>query len=402
MSCSGALKTSARPEVELLLLCARTRMPSETAARIEVLLQQDLDWDCLLEMAQEHGMTSLLYWNLNATCPEAVPEASLERLRSRFHKVARYNVYMAGELLKLLDLFETHGISVVPFKGPAFAESVYGSLVLRRQSVDLDVLVHQQDVLKAKELLLSQGYRPGEKWTPRQEAVLLRASHEYTFVHDEKRVKVEVHWRITSKYFSFPLESEGLWERLRPGSLGGKEVMAFSPEDLLLILCAHGTVHLWQLLELICGVAELVGANKGLDWDQVTLEARELGGERMLFLGLFLADDLLGAPLPDEVLRRVRADTSVKALAAQVRQRLFREVNVPPLGVLESSLFHLRARERLRDRVLYCVRLAMSPTEYDWTALPLPPSLSFLYYIVRPVRLLTGKYGLLGLLRRYL
>lgn len=400
MSRSGALTVNARPEIELLLLCARTQMDSERAARVETLLQEGIDWDYLLEAAQEHGVTPLLYWNLNATCPEAVPEPSLERLRSRFRKGAQYNVFMAGELVRLLNLFEKHEIPAVPYKGPSLAASIYGNLALRRQSVDLDILIRERDVLKARDLLLSQGYRPDERWTPRQEAVLLQASHEYTFVHDDKRVKVEVHWRITSRYFSFPLDSERLWVRLRPSSLLGKEVPGFSPEDLFLILCAHGTIHLWQQLELICAVAELVRAGEELDWDQVMTEARELGGERMLFLGLCLADDLLGAPLPDVVLQRVRTDPSVKPLAARVRERFFREVYNPPPGTIETTLFHLRARERLRDRVLYCVRLAMIPTEYDWAALPLPRSLSFFYYVIRPIRLLTGKYGLLGLLRR--
>jgi len=398
---SRAPRTGARPEVELLLLCAQTRTNSETAARIETLVQESINWNYLLETAQEHGVMPLLYWNLNTTCPESVPRATLDQLRTYFRKNSQRNVFMAGKLLRLLSLFETHGISAVPFKGPALAATVYGNLALRRQSVDLDILVRKQDVLKAKDLLLTQGYWPEEKWTRQQEAVLLQRSHEYTFVHDDDKVKVEVHWRITSKYFSFPLDSERLWERLRPSSLAGEEVMAFSPEDLLLILCVHGTIHLWQQLELICGVAELIRATKGLDWTQIMEEASELGSERMLFLGLFLASALLGAPVPDVILNRVRADSSVKALATWVHERLFREVYSPPLGVLESSLFHLRARERWRDRVRYCVRLAISPTEYDWATLTLPESLSFFYYILRPIRLLTGKYGLLGKLRRF-
>jgi hypothetical protein len=391
-----------RPEVELLLLCTRTHVDSDTAARIETLTQENIDWGYLLKTAQEHGVTPLLYWNLIETCPEAVPESTLDQLQSYFRKNAQRNVFMAGELLRLLNLFETRGISAIPFKGPSLAASIYGNLALRRQSDDLDILIHEKDVLKARDLLLSQGYQPEDKWTRRQETVLFQASHEYTFVHYSKRLKVELHWKITSKYFDIFPEPERLWERIMPSSLAGKEVMVFSPEDLLLILCVHGTTHLWQQLELICGVAELISADKGLDWEQVMEEAREVGGERMLFLGLFLANELLGAPLPDEVLRRVQADPPSKALAAQVHERLFHEVYSPSPGVFESSLFYLRTRERLQDKVRYCMLLAMSPTEYELAALPQLASLSFFYHIIRPIRLLTGKYGLLGLLRRFL
>jgi len=377
-------------------------MNPETTAGVESLLQGNIDWDYLLEMAQENGVIPLLYWNLNSTCPEAVPKATLDHLQDRFRKNTQKAVFMAGELIRLLNLFEERGISAVPYKGPFLAASLYGNLALRRRSVDLDILIPEKDVLKAKDLLLSQGYHPEDKWTRQQEKVLLRASCEYTFVHYGKRIKVELHWKITPNYFSFPLDPERLWERLIPSSLADKEVLSFSPEHLLLILCVHGANHLWQQLEFICGVAELIRVNESLNWGELMKEARELGSERMLFLGLFLANDLLGAPLPGPVLQRVRADSSVKALAAQVCERLFREASSPPPGVLETSLFHLRTRERLQDRVLYCIRLVMSPTEYDWAALPLPEALSFFYYILRPIRLLTGKYGLLGLLRRFL
>ncbi len=397
MAPSGTQMVGARPEVELLLLCARTQMDSERAARVEALLQEDINWDYLLETAQEHGVMPFLFWNLNAICPEAVPKATIDQLRSRFRNNAQRNVFMAGELLRLLNLFETQEISAVPLKGPSLAESIYGNLALRRQSVDLDVLVREQDVLRAKDLLLHQGYRPEHEWAL-QETLRLQASHEYPFVHHDRRIKVELHWKITPEYFSFSPDLELLWKRLRPSFLAGHEVMTPSPEDLLLILCVHGTKHLWQGLGLVCDVAELVH-NKKLDWEQTMKQARELGSERMLFLGLFLASDLLGASLPNEVLQRMWADSSARTLAAQVCKQLFYETDNQP-GILDSSLFHLRAKEHLQDRVRYCIRLTMSPDEWDYRALPLPASLSPFYYILRPIRLMK-KYGP-SLLRRSL
>jgi hypothetical protein len=396
MTRSGSQLVGARPEVELLLLCARPRMGSERAARVETLLQEDINWDYLLKTAQEHGLMPLLYWNLNATCPEAVPKAAFNQLRHRFRKNAQRSVFWAGELLRLLNLFETHGISAVPFKGPSLAASIYGNLALR-QFGDLDILVREQDVLKAKDLLLSQGYRSEykHKENRRQEKAVLRSWGEYPFMHDSNGLRVDLHWKIGPEYFSFPLKPERLWERLEPTSLAGKEVLALSPEDLLLILCMHGTKHLWQALELICAVGEMIRVSEGLNWARIMEQARELGGERMLFLGLFLASNLLGATPPDEVLQRALADPPVRALAAQVRGQLFREADNPP-NIFEEALFYLRARERLYHRVRYCIRRTLTPTSKDWM-LPLPASLFFLYYLLRPARLI-GEHRM-GLLR---
>src|SRR5207249_1603604 len=119
------------PGAELLSCYARMCMDSERAERIGVLLQQDIDWAYLFLMARSHGMMPLLYWHLNATCPDAVPAASMDYLRDYFHENARRNLYFTGELCSILKLFEEHGIPAIPFKGPALAFCFYGNLALR-------------------------------------------------------------------------------------------------------------------------------------------------------------------------------------------------------------------------------------------------------------------------------
>ena len=54
----------------------------------------------------------------------------------------------------------------------------------------------------------------------------------------------------------------------------------------------------------------------------------------------------------------------------------------------ELTRFRLRSRERLRDRVTYCLKRALTPTHQDLDKLTLPTSLEFLYPLVRPFRLI--------------
>lgn len=380
------------PEAELLLCCARTCMDSERAERIRALLREDIDWAYLLRIALRHRMMPLLYWNLHATCPEAVPQVLLDQLQDHFHANVRHNLFLTGELLKLLQLFKGAGISALPFKGPVLAASVYGNLSLRQFS-DLDILVHKRDVLKAGDLLISQGYKI--QLTSAQQVEFLQEWYHFHFVRDGSPVHVEIHWAFTPRYWSFPFDFERLWERLEHVNLAGTTVLNLLPEDLLLILCVHGFKHHWEGLKWICDIAELIRVYQGVDWRQVMEQARTLGSERVLFLGLFLASNLLGAALPEEVLQRVQADTVVKSLTANIRERFFSEANDPLQGV-NPHVFFFRMRERLRDRVrylLYYLRTAMTPNEKDWAFLPLPAFLSFLYYLLPPIRLVR-KYGL--------
>lgn len=384
-----------RPEAELLTCCALVHMNSERADRIRALLRENIDWTYLFWTAVFHRMMPLLYWHLNATCPEAVPETKMNYLRDYFHWNARRDLYLTGELCRTLQLFEANGIPAIPFKGPALASSVYGDFALR-EFMDLVILVHEHDVQRASQLLISQGYRPQLDLTRAQQEALTRCQSEQIFLRREDHVIVKIQWRIAPNYFSFESGSERLWKDVERLSFGGTKVLALSPENLLFALCVHGAQCMWKRLELICDVAELIRAHKGMDWSQIMEQAAMLRSERMLFLGLYLARDLLGVALAEEVLQRVEPDSVVTSLAAKVREQLFLRDEHGPPEVMESCLFHLKMMERLRDKVRYCYRLAMTPRAEDWKSLPLPPYFSFLYYPLRSIQLiLKYRFGLL-------
>lgn len=365
---------------------------SETSERIRSLLRKDLDWSYLKQKALRHGLMPLLYRNLKSNCPDAVPEAILEQFRQYSFSYAARNVLLTEELLRILHLFEIHGIPAIPYKGPTLAGSIYGDLTLRQIS-DLDILIRKEDLLRARDLLVPLGYRPQYELTHARAATYQKSQYELLLIRDKDRVIVELKWEFVDRFFSFPIDYERLWGRLKPISLDGREVLTFSPEDLLLILCVHGAKHLWANLIWVCDVAELLRVCGGLDWDWVMRRATAPGGQRMLLLGLYLAESLLGAPLPERVGKQVEDDAMVKRLAGQVKQRLFETSNGSSPGLWETSLFHLKARERLSDRICYCSRLATSTTPGDWTLRPLPDSLHPLYYLIRPIRL-AAKYGL--------
>jgi len=363
-------------------------MDAQRAERVRTLLRNEIDWEYLLHTSISHGVLPLVYRSLTTTCPEAVPEGTMRELRGYFYANALRNLLLTRELLKILNDFDAHRVPAVPFRGPSLAESVYGDISLR-QFCDLDILVPRQHVVRAKEILLSQGYVPEFPLTRRQEASYTESQHHYGLLHTDARTLVELHWRIAQAYFHFPLDLRQLWDRLQPISLSGTEVMALSREDLLLILCGHASKHFWAQLKWVCDVAELIRVHKGMNWQCVMDRARSLGGERMLFLGLFLASDLLGAALPEEVLRTVRADAIVQPLGSQVRERLFQTPN-SSTQVPDRFLFYVKTADGISDQVRYCLRCAlqmMSPTRSDWSLLRLPDSLFFVYYLLRPIRL---------------
>jgi len=388
-----APRSDLRPEEQLLLACARTIVNEATTERIRTLLDGNIDWRYTLTQAAQHRIIPLVCHSLSEICPERVPAEVLKQMREHSSFSAHYNLYRTGELIKLLRLFEVNGIAALPFKGPVLALAAYGNLALRDYG-DLDILVRPQDVLKTKRILLGCGYRLVSQPGSRKEPRFSQRNKDIIFDRHDGRVRVELHWRLTGRHFDFPLDLNSLWAAPETIPLAGSEVRTLAPEDLLLYLCMHGSRHGWERLLWICDVAELLRTHPGMDWESLARKSSRLGSRRTLALGLILARDVSGLELPEDVWRTVKIEPDMESLALRLRESLFQHKE----GDRSLSYWHeihLRMRERnwdrLRLRLHYLrryLRLAIVPNERDHAMLVLPSTMLFLYYLIRPVRLI--------------
>lgn len=374
-------------ENELVLLCSRTQADRKTRTRIEAITNSPagVDWDYVYRLARRHSVLPLIYLQLSAGVESNVPPDQLSRFKKNYQDNAARNLFLTGELCRILQTFAAAGIEAVPYKGPALAVYAYGKLALRR-FVDLDIIVRKADALRAKELLTTRGFVCDTPWTNAQQALLLRTQHNLPLSKEEGRLIVELHWEVASSLFASSLQAEDFWGRLETMQLSNIEVKTLSAEDLLLSLCVHGSKHHWERLAWICDVAELVRMRTDLNWDVLLERAAASGSDRMLFLGLYLAERLLAARLPEKVKAKLLIERNVASLAERVSKRLFSSSGEIPLPINESFRFNWALREGWRSRLRYC-RLLLQPTDADIESIALPESLSFAYYLMRPFAL---------------
>jgi hypothetical protein len=366
-------------EQELILDCARLSPAQERRVRINRTIERGIDWQLFIRMAQRHGMLPIVYLRLSEADVSSVPPTVISFLRQSFQETTWRNTLLAGELTRVLDLLASHGIDALPFKGPVLAALAYENVAMRQFS-DLDLLVHPHERTRTRDLLLGDGYTMFDGWSHVHEL-----NHEYTLV-STRGVRVDVHWKLFPRAV-LPVSPQRL-RRLAEVRIGGRTVCTFSPESTLLILCVHADTHAWERLMWINDIAQLVASCPDLDWDQALEIADSSRSERLLLLGLRLADDLFGAAPPEHVMTRARTDPQVSRLAAIVSDRLFEPLLSDVDADREKSLLQLRSRDRLWHKLW----LAATPNESDWGVMRLPASLSALYYVMRPFRLL-GKYG---------
>jgi signal peptidase I len=335
-------------ETDILFACTRVRPDGR---RIED-IAAGIDWDRLLEGALRHGLAPLLCRKLEEAASDLVPPPILARLRCLRDANRRRNLFLAGELAKVLDGLEAAGVRAAAFKGVALALAAYGDLSLR-QFTGLDIFVDRKDLPAARDLLLSLGYRPARR------EVRGRSESEAIFSR-KGPIFVEIHAEIAPPNLAVPLRAEDLLaRRADPGRAG---FPTLCPEDAILVGCIHGAKHGWERLLWIADLARLIEAGPGIEWARIAALAEETGTARILRVGLLLAEGA-GARLPEMIRKWIAADRRSAVLAGNVQRRIAGAR--PPRGPLERFSLALAFRERRRDRLRICLRTALRPSPKD-------------------------------------
>jgi len=376
------------PEAKLLLLCIPSSFDVQKANQ---LIDDGIKWDYLLRMAYRHNVVPTLYTCLNKTQSDKIPPDTLKELRDVFMFTIQRNLYLTSELVKLIDLLKANEIDVLPYKGPALSMTAFSDLTSRVFG-DLDLILHKKDILKAKSLLAEHGFYPLENYTPSQEKALLELNHAYELHRKKGEVTIELHWQITDTYFDSPLKPDDLWKSLGEVELGNKKVDDLSLENMLIVLCIHGGWHRWVGLKWVYDIVGILHQHAEIiRWDKVIEIADNLKSRRILLLGLLMATRIADVALPASITELLSEDEEVKALADEAYSKLFIDTD-KPLDDPEASRFfrfHYRLQSGIWNRLRYTVICVMTPTVEDWTAIQIPDRFTFLYYVFRPIRLMS-------------
>jgi hypothetical protein len=365
-------------EAQLLLYCVRAKFRRQELPNIVSLLEHEIDWVYLVQLALQHRVVPLLYSTLNTTQSDRIPRDVLNPLRSSFRATARRNVSLTRELLKLLDQFSSRGIRAVPFKGPVWAELLYGDVTLRN-FMDLDLLVSPHDLPAAMDLLRTHDYACQED----------QGSERHCFRRDG--LVVDLHSGVMPNPSSYPDRADGLGDNLKAASFQGREILHFCAEDFLLVLSIYATKeYRWTRLMYLVDIHALISTCPAMDWEHVLRRAKALGLERILLLALRLAADLLNTSMPHNISKLGGRYRDIDRLKSRIIKRMFLASPVPPSAPLNAVvvLYQAKLRDTAKDKLRYyleCAKYA-SLNEKDMIE-RVPAQLRWLCYGVRLVRL---------------
>lgn len=149
---------SERKEDLLLLSLCRLKFSEAQIAAIRALIPEINDWDYFGTLANEHGVSALVWHNLEKFHLQAgIGKEVCFFLRSAYLKSLSRNTFHTESTAEVLRLLNKENIKTVILKGLALEHSVYGNSGLRQMS-DVDILVTREECLRARDILTDSGF----------------------------------------------------------------------------------------------------------------------------------------------------------------------------------------------------------------------------------------------------
>jgi hypothetical protein len=349
-------------------------------------LQAPIDWRLLVDRSNAQGTLPLLSRVLTTAGTTRVPPEFLAEIHDKAARKTIRGLVMASELAHVMRNFETAGLTAITFKGPTLAYLAYGDVALR-DSADLDIYIPRPQFKTALKLLHSDGYRESSAAF----RTSLAGGCEVALKRQNPACEIDLHWQFSPPYF-LQFDAARAFRRSVIVQASGLVARTLCTEDLLIYLSIHAARECWAIRP-ICDVTALL-TNQRIDWDDLLRETLRSRCWRAVAVGLRLAANVLDAPVPQDIRRRVDLDQNVRAVAGEFAKYLTGDI-ADHAGTPGGAMLHLRMLDTRASQARYLWRRAVQPNHLDASFIPLPNALETAYYVIRPLRVACAALGLL-------
>jgi hypothetical protein len=270
----------------------------------------------LVETARQHGVEPVVMPQLLRA--PSLDEATRLDLQGRAASHGAHQLRVLEDLRWLGGRLTEAGVGWLAFKGPVIAALLYDPPATRRYH-DLDIWVPRASFPDGIHALESNG------------APVLDAN--WPLIHREGRGQLhlrlpmgtvaDVHWHLLNRRVvrdSFSIPMDDLLERSRVVDVEGQPVQTLDPVDTLLHLGLHAALGGADRLGWLEDVRRSV-AVEAPDWSEVVRRATEWRSGPPVAVTLRRAQQLLGAAVPDDVLRRLDRSAVLRSVGGYLDRR---------------------------------------------------------------------------------
>ena len=239
-------------DCQLLLVCARLFLTQDDHQQICQIVSSQIDWPLILKLAEQFGVSPLLYKHLSdLDLMHKIPDFAMKLLENAYRRHSISGLQIYGKLNRMAELFSTLQIPIILLKGIYFSKYIYHDIALRPMT-DIDFLCKKEDCDRIVNSLSSIGFKQeGFYHTQFHESVaLLKGSLPPFF--DHHGFKVEVHVNIVDGNTYSKNLMQQVWDQAL--LLNEKEnpmLFILSPAFQLIHLALHLNRHIVSLNESV-------------------------------------------------------------------------------------------------------------------------------------------------------
>jgi hypothetical protein len=198
------------------------------------------DWSNFMSSANAHGVEALAYHNIEKhNLSGLIPTEVRTYLRNSMMKSLARNEFNSTIIHEALVFLNKENIKTVLLKGMALELTVYGNAGLRQMS-DVDVLIAKEECIKARDILVANGFVSMKVKSPLHKLIIGNlGKHLPSLIKDG--ASVEIHHGL------FGIKNTELtnlfYNTSYASSIKGEKAFIPQPQIFFLYLVRHLTMH---------------------------------------------------------------------------------------------------------------------------------------------------------------
>ena len=158
----------------------------------------DKFWDKFVKIGSSHYVIPALYYKLKERdYLKLLSDELVSYLEEIYSQNLKRNLELKKEINEISNLFITNNINHVFLKGAALVSSIYKETLGIRMVGDIDILIHNDQILKAKSLMEDNGYKLKDR--PISISFYDNKRHLDRMINNKKDFAVELHFTISDK-----------------------------------------------------------------------------------------------------------------------------------------------------------------------------------------------------------
>lgn len=386
-------------EFEALTTCLDQQLSDKEKHDKLLKLSLNIDWQALYQLTTIHKITPEVWETLKKSPDLHIPNDATKLFELAVNSNRQKAMNCTRALIKIISVLDNAKINSLPLKGTVLSLQSYANLASRHVG-DIDLLlVDEAQVWKADQIIQDMGYRPlylDFDLTPKQKQYYTRSFQDIVYYHDASNITLELHFNWTATPYLFPLSKQQAWENQESLNIANTTIACLNSVDHLLYLCAHGAKHQWFRLKWLIDIPNVYKQLSHAQINEFVEKAKALGLENMVLQAFSLSQNFLNMQIPAVLSEKLTTNainqTSINKVATQAilsKNKTFVHAKLIKKYVVILKRIHYQLK--LRTNYSYKIKVLKSYATHsnDWKLLAIPDRYFFLYYILRPLMILT-------------